>query len=449
MPPLIALSLCFAFVFLLFRRERKKGPHFPGALWIPLIWMIISGSRFVSQWIFPNTFQANPEEGSPLDAAIFLGLIFSGFAVMLRRNIQWGNFVKHNVWLTLFIGYAGLSVFWSDFPFVAFKRWIKEFGNLIMVLIILSEHDHPSIIKQLFSRFAYLLVPLSIVLIKYFPDYGRTFSPWGGAEYTGVGLNKNYLGFLCLTCSFFFFWRILGWWKDRRNVSKIWKKEGLLYLVFMAMLFWLFGMSNSATSVMCFVIGSCILVGVDLSVIKQHKERIGIIFCGICLSLIYLETSFGLSDLVFDLMGREKSFTDRVPLWNEVLALGTNPIFGEGYNSFWITDGARRFSESLWWHPNSTHNGYLDTYMNLGWIGICFLVLVIYSAFRKATRTLYSDFDYGRFRLGWLIIVLFYNVTETAFAGLHLIWFVFLLLLVDYPKTVIPDNQLQQATNTA
>jgi hypothetical protein len=39
---------------------------------------------------------------------------------------------------TIFFVYCFLAIFWSDFPFVAFKRWIKVLGQPIMALIVLE-----------------------------------------------------------------------------------------------------------------------------------------------------------------------------------------------------------------------------------------------------------------------------------------------------------------------
>ncbi len=39
----------------------------------------------------------------------------------------------------LFFLYAALSMAWSDYPFVTLKHWIKGIGDVMMVLIVLTE----------------------------------------------------------------------------------------------------------------------------------------------------------------------------------------------------------------------------------------------------------------------------------------------------------------------
>jgi len=48
---------------------------------------------------------------------------------------------EKNAPLVVFFLYCAASVFWSDFPIVAFKRWTKVLGNVVMVLVVLTEAD--------------------------------------------------------------------------------------------------------------------------------------------------------------------------------------------------------------------------------------------------------------------------------------------------------------------
>jgi len=140
-------------------------------------------------------------------------------------------------------------------------------------------------------------------------------------------------------------------------------------------------------------------------------------------------------------LGRESSLTDRVPLWEDILELVVNPIIGCGYNSFWLGDRPIAIWKKWSWHPVNTHNGYLDIYVNLGYLGLLFFLALIISTFNKAKNELIINYEYGRFRLGWLLITLLYNTTETAFAGVHLIWIIFLLVAIDLPRRSFIDEE--------
>src|SRR6266550_8191523 len=203
LPPSVASCLTVAFIVFLFRRDIREKADVSGALWLPLIWLIISCSRGLSLWLnifgLPVSGAISVEEGSPLDAWFFFFLIAAGVYVLSQRQVRLSEIVRNNQWLTIFLLYCLVSIIWSDFPFVAFKRWIKILGHPIMALVILTEPNPDEAVKTLLKRCAYVVVPVSILFIKYYPELGRGFDPWTGeASYTGITTNKNLLGADCL-----------------------------------------------------------------------------------------------------------------------------------------------------------------------------------------------------------------------------------------------------------
>ena len=81
-----------------------------------------------------------------------------------------------------------------------------------------------------------------------------------------------------------------------------------------------------------------------------------------------------------------------------------------------------------WWKPTQAHNGYLELYLNLGLVGLVVLFGLLVSTYNNVRRELLVDFDYGRFRFAFLVLVIVYNVTEATFKSVDLVWFVFLLI---------------------
>src|SRR5436305_1641654 len=222
LPPIIASFLTIAVVVFLFRRDIREKPDVTGALWLPLTWLVIPCSRPVSEWLnifgLPVAGASSVEEGSPLDAWFFFVLIVAGFYILNQRQVRLSEIVHNNGWLIAFLLYCFISIAWSDFPFVAFKRWIKILGHPIMALIVLTEPDLEEAVKRLMKRCAYVVVPVSILFIKYYPKLGRKFDPWSGIGVsTGINTNKNMLGAVCLILGFFFFWYLLQVWRTERN----------------------------------------------------------------------------------------------------------------------------------------------------------------------------------------------------------------------------------------
>ena len=125
MPPPVALTLWAVLLLLLLIFDPAKDSRVSVALWVPLVWMLIVASRLPAQWLGVGTVaQAQIlEEGNPLDRTVFLILILLSIGILVRRSFKWGDFVARNLALVAFIAFCLLSVFWSEEPFISFKRW--------------------------------------------------------------------------------------------------------------------------------------------------------------------------------------------------------------------------------------------------------------------------------------------------------------------------------------
>jgi len=303
-----------------------------------------------------------------------------------------------------------------------------------MALIILTEPDAEEALTRLMKRCAYILVPFSILFIKYYPEWGRGFEFWTGQGFNmGVTTNKNSLGVDCFILGLFFFWHLLQIRRTPRSKAR--RNELLLTLGFLYMIWWLLWKANSQTSFLALVIGILTIVLVDLPFV--NKRLIGVYALMVVVTLTVTELVFGIYGHVVGLSGHDATVAGRAELWGDLLALRTNPIFGVGFESFWLGGRLRTISESRWWHPTEAHNGYLEIYLDLGLIGLFMLVGLIIAIFRKIRLALLRNFQFGRFRLGFLVATVFYNWTESSFRGLSFVWCIFYIIAMEYPR---PDQ---------
>jgi exopolysaccharide production protein ExoQ len=434
MPPRLASLLTVIFIAFLFRRDMRERPNVTGALWLPTAWLFIIGSRYVSQWlalfgILPDG--SSVEEGSPLDAVVFFSLIAAGLYVLTRRGVNFSDFAANNRLLTLFLIYCFLAITWSDYPLVSLKRWIKIVGHPVMVMILFTEPNLQGAITCLMKRCAYILIPVSVLFIKYYPEWGRGFSDWTGEGYNrGIALGKNDLGYVCLITGSFFFWHLLR--IKGTEEGRFRKAELVLTSLFLVMISWLLWIANCKTALVAFLIAVLTMLIVGLQFVD--KRSIGAYLVAAALISVAAEYTFGLSEQAIKLLGRNPTLTDRTEVWHDVLEVPINPILGTGFESFWLGERRARISEKWLWQPNQAHNGYIETYLNLGLTGLAILIALLVSTYRKACRELLENFEFGRLRLGLLFAVAFYNWTDATFKALHPIWFAFYVIAIDYPK---------------
>ena len=432
-PPFIALLCTVAFVAFLFRRDIRERANVTGALWIPLLWMVLIASRSVTQWLHTLDLAnlGSAEEGNPIDALIYFMLIVAGVGVLNQRQVSLGEIFRNNRWLMAFLLYCFVAILWSDFPFVAFKRWTKIIGHPIMVLILLTEPDPAEALARLMKRSAYVLVPFSILAIKYYPEIGRGFDQWTGLPMnTGIAQSKNTLGCICLVLGFFFFWHFLMTWRSQRDLAR--RNELRLVGGFLLMIGWLFWKASSATSLLSLLIAVTVMLLLERRWV--NKRLIGTYVVLAVIGLVVAESAFGIFERVVELTGHGATLVGRGELWRELLALRTNPVFGVGFESFWLGDRPAPLWEQHWWHLDEAHNGYLEIYLDLGLVGLFMLIGLIIATFRKVRLELLRNPEWGRFRLAFLVAVVLYNWTEAAFKGLSLVWFAFYIIALDYPR---------------
>lgn len=434
MPSAIALALFVVFASCLFCFDPAKDRGVSKALWVPLIWMFIMGSRLPSQWFgggIGGIRAGTLEEGNAFDRSIWLALIVLAAGILLSRSINWGDLLNRNAPLVLFICFGFLSVLWSDYAFVSFKRWFRDLGNYLVVLVTLSDLHPFEAVRTLLRRLFYLLIPLSVILVKYYPEIGRFYNWWNGsAEYVGVTTSKNMLGVACLLSGLFFFWDTVTRWPNRRERRTL--QVILINILLMAMTLWLLSLADSATSRVCLILGCLVIAAAHSKTVKRQPALLTtLILLGI---LLYPVIEFGLGIsmkvLIASAVGRDPSLTDRTRIWEAVLGMETNVLVGTGYESFWL--GPRlleAWQRSGVFGINNAHNGYIELYLNLGIIGVLLLCGVLFTNYGEICRRMATGSTFASLSLALWSVLLFYNYTEAAFKS-QLVWMTFLFAAV-------------------
>jgi O-antigen ligase len=382
---------------------------------------------------------ASSDEGHPVNAASFFFLIAAGVFVLSRRKINWLALFRRNIWVVLYLLYCGLSIAWSDYSFIAFKRWLKDLGNPIMVLIILTEARPYEAFSFIIKRLAFLWLPISVLFIKYFPVLGRAYTA-GGMNFGGIGAEKNALGMICLICGILFAWQFL---LNGKRDARLGERVDFNVLILVGMGAWLLYMSNSATSISCLAVAvGVFLLGRTKFMIRNPVRNINLVMA-VALLYIVLNTTLGISDWIIEMMGRDSTLTTRTTIWSVLEEFKTNPIVGTGYQSFWAGERLiilhNEYSDIIG-GINQAHNGYLEQYLNLGYIGLAFIGFILLSGLINIRRYLAVDYPAAILRLCFIVIAVLYNYTEASFYGLNNIWLLTLFAIIEVPTRKTHDE---------
>jgi exopolysaccharide production protein ExoQ len=435
-PPAIALVVYLIVPFFLIRLDSKTDPAPSRSLWIPLIWMFIMASRLPSQWIGRTdaSMATAVMDGSPLDRGIFLVLMALAIGALAGARLEWAALVARNSALASFLLIALLSVIWSDYPFVTFKRWFRDVGMYLMILVVLAHPRPLDHISTFIRRLSYFVVFLSIVLIKYYPALGISYDLYSGApEYAGATTSKNMLGAVCLVSGIFFFWDTLRRWPERQ-LPRI-KTTLFVNVTMIALTLWLLMLSNSATSKGCLLIGCVVVAMLNGKWIRAYP-RAGKALIPVTLSLyVVLELVFDLSTIIAEFLGRDPTLHGRTGIWAALLAVENNPLVGVGYQSFWLGDRLAAVWRSLG-AVNEAHNGFLEVYLSLGGIGVALLGLILVASYWRLVKELAVSQPFSSLGLSMWSVMVVYNLTESAFPA-SLLWAVFLICAIAVPLSTV------------
>jgi exopolysaccharide production protein ExoQ len=433
----VALLVCFTLIYVLLRIERKQAAQVSRAAWIPALWMLYHASKPISCWLIPYGIISisgdEIETGCAVDRNVLLLLMICGFTTIWRRGLDRSQALQRNRWLLVLMAYLLLSCLWSPVPMGSLKQWFRVLGCFIMALVVLTEADPDEALESILVRMVYILIPLSVVLVKWVPELGVGFGRWAGERiWEGACVQKNGLGRFCLVSAVVLVWRFVRRWNGRSPaVSQF--QTPLEIVVLLMVLYLLKGPGAggySATAIGTLVLCLGLLLGLMLprrSLAAKTYGMVAVFIIALAVVLACVSITGVIPSLGKGVFGRDSTFTGRTGIWEELRTHAwQNPILGMGYHGFW---GQRHPDSPLLSLINEGHNGYLDVFLATGFVGLALLFLVIASYVWKASRECTGHFDWAVFKLVFLLMVIIHNFTESSFlrSSAHL-WVLFIFL---------------------
>jgi len=209
------------------------------------------------------------------------------------------------------------------------------------------------------------------------------------------------------------------------------KLDWALDAILLLMSLWLLKQSDSSTAFACTVVGVAILLA------PRYFSHLGLVALLVVVPamLVYFALGHTFADIlaqISEMLGRDETLTGRTDLWEDLLDAPINHVIGTGYQSFWLGWQAAALWEKYYFHPNQAHNGYLETWLNGGVIGVCILGVMIVLTWRKLSKDLSTGTLYACFRFSLFVLAVLSNWTEATFNRVSLTWILFIIASLDY-----------------
>ena len=408
------------------------------ALWLPVFWLFICSSRNVSEWMhYSGDVQTNRYlEGNPLDRGILTAILLLAVLVLVKRGARVIALFKANIPILLYFGYCGVSFLWSDYPDVSFKRWFRAIGDVVMILVVLSDADWYEALKRFLTRVGFLVIPLSALFIRYFPELGRAYSRGGAPTWTGVCTDKNALGIMSALFGLASLYYLVEYY--RRPKEERIRGPLIAYGIIVVTSAYLLYASNSATALSCFLLGGTLMIA-TLLFQKARKPTILNLAVTVAIVVPFSAMFLGIGSGLVENLGRNTTFTGRTAIWHCAIPMVGNPVLGEGFESFWLGQRLVEIEKCIDQGLNQAHNGYIEVYLNLGWLGVALLAILLVTGYRRTVTAARCQTRAGSLRLAYFIVAVAYDFSEGGFKMMNPVWICLLMAIAIVPETSAPS----------
>ncbi len=399
----------------------KLKPRYLEYIWHVIALTLLAGA-FVPLWRLQSGIVST--QGDPVQQTILLGTYISLGLLFWHHRLAVQIALKS--WLLwLLIGLAFASILWSQVPALTLRRSV---ALLLATLygLLLTVRFPPTVVLRLFGAAIAIIVLTSAIGVG-------IGAQWAVMEYLhqgrwrGVMSHKNALGRICMLalivtgilaqCS------AVPWRLFWAGVT-----IGAIVLIIG---------SGSATALvmMLFIIAIWLFVSLTGRASSWARQRMILLGMTVMLPI----GALGLLSLeeILNLLGRDIELTGRWPLWLTLLSIGwQQPLLGYGFGAFWLRPNQEMNLEmhlmrlKYSW-PYHAHNGYLDVWLELGLVGVLLVLLVHFTVFSRALRSVLQSATIPQYLFIFLFVscLLVYNLVEVTFleAGLAdaLLWVMF------------------------
>jgi exopolysaccharide production protein ExoQ len=327
----------------------------------------------------------------------------------------------HIIFLFAYVAFAGASVLWAFRPEISFVRFLQQ----VMVLTSIFLPGMLAVRTADMMRGMFLCFAVGAILNIFFVlgNPPSVVTAYNG--YPGYFLGKNYLGEFSAAAFMVSLHEVL--------YPGLRRALGTIVLVIATSLLLL---SNSKTAI-GLALFAPFLAGLMLISRKRMRISPAIILLSIafCYAVLSRVSGFNMYRVSYILYG-DSSFTGRTVIWDFASwEIDRRPFLGWGYQSFWLVGpdapsvvDAPRWIKTM---PNA-HNGYYDTMLELGYVGLTLLLTFITATLHAIGRVVDLDLRRAWLLLSLALYIIIYNFLESQWMrGFEFLWVVFAIVAAE------------------
>lgn len=370
-----------------------------------ILTLLLSTESFIL--LIPHAFRQLFWLGVYGTTALLLGIRWqTSIEVIARSKLLW-----------LLIGIVCISIVWSDAPSDTFRQSIALIGTTLFGIYLASRFQVKEQLHLLGWVFGIAAV-LSLIFAIALPSYGLQ----NGQSWQGIYHHKNLLGRIMVLSSLVFLLNA------QSRKTRRWLHWGGLGLSIFLLL-----MSNSKTSLGLLMVLVALMLGYR-TLRLYYKLAIPALIVALLAAGGAFMAILAQAESVVGAAGKDLTFSGRTDLWELIIPKIANRFWlGHGYGGFW--QGWSGESADIWflepWHPHHSHNGYLDMWLELGFVGVVAfaagMLFVLYRTTLWISMTTTAEY---LMPLAYLNFVLLYNLSESVWLLQNTLFWIFYVTIM-------------------
>jgi O-antigen ligase len=373
------------------------------------VWLILASGAGMTLY---TGNEGDTAAGSAVIQVVYAAFYFFFFVVVVFEHKRILSIITREKWIMVLWTWCLLSFLWSVEPSLTLRRTIALLGVIIIGLFVAIRLEPKQQIR-LVAWVVGITAVASLAVCILMPQSGVSIT----GEWKGVFHQKNVLGHTMALGIFCFAFLFLS--ENRRR----W-----LYGFFIALCGGLMLMSQSVTAVSVTLVMLAVLY--FRRVFRLPIKTLTMATTAfLAIAIPAFVWFFSNIEGILTAVGRDPSLTGRVPLWHAVVQeIGKRPLLGYGYTAFWYSVEGDRIHSALGWIPMHAHDGYLETTLALGFVGMFILMCGLLANFFRGLRV-YAESDTLEefWPLFFLIFMAVDNIAEVWMLKVNsLIWMLYI-----------------------
>lgn len=356
-------------------------------------------------------------------ALVLIVVFLCVLALIMTKALSILHFSRKNALFVTLALYAVSSSLWSQIPEQSLQFGIYMVLDVLLVYYIYIKFK-PSGIIRLFYGLGWIVVASSVIFSVALPQYGVDHRASTSGSWQGIFVFKNTCAIMAtflLSAAFY--------------VPVQTPRDKTFRAAFVILTLFLIAMTGARTG---WIVLIALLIYVVLTKVLSYFSAgdqpavFLLITIGVLITLV---VGVIYSGQILLLLGKDATLTGRTGIWQLVITSAMKrPLLGYGYRAFWngLHGESVNISLAEQWTVPGAHNGLLESWLDIGLIGLSFVLITFVKAILNGVLCLRcSETQAVKWYVSIIVMTVIANLAEmTIMFPNYLTWMMYVLACV-------------------